>query len=73
VIEAGTAFDAVRAFLAAARDGLLTGDYRQSCPIAGVALDLTHSDDVLAGRVSDAFDAAVEELVAHVAAALPAA
>jgi AcrR family transcriptional regulator len=42
-------------FIATARDGLVADDYRRTCPIAGVALDLTAADGVLAGHVADAF------------------
>jgi AcrR family transcriptional regulator len=55
-VERGSAVDAVRAFVTASRDALVASDYRQTCPIAGVALDLVPADGALAGHVSEAFD-----------------
>ncbi|WP_204011041.1 TetR/AcrR family transcriptional regulator [Virgisporangium aurantiacum] len=55
-IEAGTAVEAVRAFIAASRDSLVASGFRQSCPIAGVALDLMPADGALAGYAAEAFD-----------------
>jgi AcrR family transcriptional regulator len=54
-VDSGSAVDAVRAFVTASRDALVASDYRQSCPIAGVALDLMPADNPLAGYVAEAF------------------
>jgi TetR/AcrR family transcriptional regulator, lmrAB and yxaGH operons repressor len=54
-VENGSAVEAVRAFVGASRVALVASDYRQTCPIAGVALDLMPADDVLAGYVTEAF------------------
>ena len=53
--ENGSAVDAVRAFVLASRDALVASGYRQSCPVAGVALDLMPADNALAGPVAEAF------------------
>jgi TetR/AcrR family transcriptional regulator, lmrAB and yxaGH operons repressor len=55
VAESGSAVETVRAFVLASRDALVASDYRQSCPIAGVALDLMPADNALAGQVTEAF------------------
>lgn len=55
-IEAGTAVEAIRVFIAASRDSLVASDFRHSCPIAGVALDLLPADGELAGHVAAAYD-----------------
>jgi AcrR family transcriptional regulator len=54
-VDNGSAVDAVRAFITASRDALVASDYRQSCPIAGVALDLMPADSALSGHVTEAF------------------
>jgi TetR/AcrR family transcriptional regulator, lmrAB and yxaGH operons repressor len=53
--ENGSAVEAVRAFVLASRDALVASDYRQSCPIAGVTLDLMPADNALSRHVTDAF------------------
>lgn len=55
-IEAGPAVEAIRVFIAASRDSLVASDFRQTCPIAGVALDLMPTDGALAAYAAAAFD-----------------
>jgi AcrR family transcriptional regulator len=54
--ENASAAETVRVFVTASRDALIAGDYRRSCPIAGVALDLMPADNALAALVTAAFD-----------------